>query len=116
MAFGPLQALLIAQVGAPSRGSEASKGRPDPLGQGPVIAKLPHLALQGRGNFQPFGTMVRVAVVIDLVMQLFETAEADGLSHRSDRPQLLFPIGEGEPSCGRHIQDPVADGDRTAKR
>ena len=44
MAFGPLQALLIAQVGAPSRGSEASKGRPDPLGQGSVIATLPHLS------------------------------------------------------------------------
>jgi hypothetical protein len=48
MAFGPLQALLTAQVGAPSRGSEASKGRPDPLGQGSVIATLPQLALPGK--------------------------------------------------------------------
>jgi hypothetical protein len=103
MACGPLQAFLIAQVGSPTGGSEASKGRPDPLGQGSVIATLPHLPLQGRGNFKPFGPMVRVAVVIDLVVQLFETAEADGLSHPGDRPQLLFPIGQGEPSRSRHI-------------
>ncbi len=48
MAFGPLQALLIAQVGAPSRGSEASKGRPDPLGQGCVIALPTSASPQGQ--------------------------------------------------------------------
>jgi hypothetical protein len=46
MAFGTLQALLNAQVGPPSLGSEASKARPDPLGQGSLIATLPQLALQ----------------------------------------------------------------------
>ena len=87
MAFGPLQALLITQVGAPSRGSEASKGRPDPLGQGSVIATLPQLALQGRGNFKSFGAVVRVAEVIDLVVQLFETAEAERRGGQIQVPQ-----------------------------
>jgi len=108
MALGPVASLLIFQLWS-LWSTEPNQGRPNRLGQGPVIPPLAHLALQGRGDFEPFGSMVQMAVVIHLVTQFFETAIADGLRHPGEGPQLPFPIGEGEPSCRRHIQHPVAD-------
>jgi len=109
MALGALPALLIFQLWR-LWSTQPHQGRPNRLGQGPIITPLPHLALQGRGDFEPFGPMVQVAVVLNLVPQLFETAVADSLRHPGEGPQLPFRIGEGKPSRRRHIQHPVADG------